>query len=123
MANNTKIDISYDDKILIASGSFFTFGDNETALDIRYQGDDLHFRFKFDRSPTHPGPSIHYGIENSDTLIITLYNLDKYPAGLYSIKPLDVGTIKNRSIYLIYHVVPLRNTEMYQIIYSFYLRR
>ena len=120
MANDDrKIKITFGDKELLCSGSFFTFGHGEATLEIDHHGDRLRFIFNFVHSD-EKGYRKESQVVDPMTLKITFTNYENTD-GLFTKKPWEIGTLSNRRIYLIYRISQHSDTEMKLVIYSFYL--
>lgn len=118
--DNIKIKITSDDKELISSGSFFTFGEGETRIEIDYDKESLCLILNFVHSDQDKRIRKEAEVVNDTTVRITFTNYES-PQGIYTAEPLRVGQLKNRPLYLIYRISQLQKSKMKHFSYSFYL--
>lgn len=99
----TSIKITSSGKELLSSGSFMSFDEKETVLEVSRGGDHLNLIFNFIHDPNIKGYNTDFQAVGPDTLRLNLTNY-KGPLGMYLKEPVEIGTFNNRRIYLNYYV-------------------
>ena len=113
--------ISYQDKELLCSGTFITFGREQTILEIKYKTDSVKLIFEFVTSQETQGAQTRTEIVDPPALKFTLINFDS-PLGTRSTVPWEIGKTLNRTIYLLCDIVDLQGSEgLKKVTYSIYL--
>lgn len=94
------IKINSSDKIIIDSGIFITYNDEKSILSLNYLNETLNFELNFVKNIDSKETKIEYKPkEDESALIINLVNFNNVLGDALR-NPVEVGTIKNKSIYL-----------------------
>ncbi len=95
-----KITITYENKRLIASGSFFTFGVGETNLLLEYKGDSIKFVFDVVNDESEHKNAISSQIALPDTLKVTIRNY-RMVMGNAVVGPVKLGEIAGEGLFML----------------------
>ena len=116
-----KTTITYEDKLLIASGSFFTFGTGETKLLLEYKGDNVKFIFDVVNDDTEHKNLISSQVCLPDTLKITIKNY-RMVMGNAVLGPIKLGEIAGQSFFMLLTVQGAKSDGSKLITYSLYVQ-
>lgn len=118
------VHVSYADKELLSGGSFITFGDEETVLDIELAGDHLAFVFQVQASPDRPHNNVEQRPLGADRLKVTFFNPTQvYGSGTHVLQPIEVGTIAGRRLWYTVRVTTLSGSKSVDVVYAFYVEK
>lgn len=116
-----KVTVTYQNKLLIASGMFFTFGEGETNLLLEYKGDRLKFVFDVVNDESENRNSISSQIALPDTLKVTIRNY-RMVMGNAVLGPVELGEIAGESCFMLLTVRGAKSDGSKSITYSIYVQ-
>lgn len=116
-----KVTISYQNKRLIASGTFFTFGEGETNLLLEYKDDSIRFVFDVVNDESEHRNAISSRIALPDTLKVTIRNY-RMVMGNAVVGPVELGVIAGESIFMLLTVRGAKSDGSKSITYSIYVQ-
>lgn len=116
-----KTTITYQNKRLIASDTFFTFGVGETNLLLEYKGDHVKFIFNIVNDDSENKNLITSRVSLPDTLNITIQNY-KMVMGNTVIGPTKLGEIAEQSFFMLLTVCGVMSDGSKLITYSLYVQ-
>jgi len=116
-----KITVTYNDKRLIASGTFFTLGEGETNLLLEYKGDNIKFVFDVVNDESEHKNLISSRVDLPDTLKITIQNY-RMVMGNAVLGPIEVGEIAGHAFFMLLSVRGAKSDGSKSITYSLYIK-
>ena len=116
-----KLTITYQNKRLIASGTFFTFGEGETNFLLEYKGDSIKFVFDVVNDESEHRNSINSLIALPDTLKVTIRNY-RMVMGNAVVGPVKLGEIAGESFFMLLTVRVAKSDGSKSITYSIYVQ-
>jgi hypothetical protein len=116
----TPTNISSGGAEIISSGLIIQF--NKKPIEINVQLPDFSFTcvIKFENKLENKVQSLHAEAIPPSTLSITFFNFNN-PLGSGSSEPLNIGSYKNKSLYLSYRIYSLSENSDKTLHYTIYL--
>jgi len=118
MNDSATVSISYEDKILVATGSLITFGPEEMLLDVEYHGDRLKIFLLFQDSTDAKTNRLHADPIPPDGVRLTIRTPLRSLGAFFAI---DIGYIADRALWCNLRVSPLGDTPSKHVVYSLYV--
>lgn len=116
-----KVTVTYKDKRLIASGTFFTFGEGETALLLEYKSDSIRFVFDVVNDESEHRNVITSRVALPDTMKITIQNY-RMVMGNAVLGPVKLGEIAGQTFFMLLAVRGAKSDGSKSITYSLYVQ-
>jgi hypothetical protein len=114
------VTIKFDDKILLSSGTFQTFGDGVTEMSIEYKKDTMYLNFKFEDNEGESKATTKAEKLGEEKGLIRFINFNS-TLGAFNSEPLVLGYISDHKVWLLYEIRNLTNTDRKQFTYSIYI--
>jgi hypothetical protein len=118
MSNTTQFKILSGDKEVFQEGTVITFNNEGIIFEIK----DIKVKLSFENDTSIKKPSMK--AENSEDKILTfkLINFNN-PLGIATTKPLQIGTITGRTLFLNFSVHTIGNTAQKTVHYTYYFEK
>jgi len=113
------VTITYDDKKLIASGSFITFGQGSTTLEVNYSGDRVCLELEFIDSEEDTEQKLKVSLLDEKTAKYRFYNY-KNTLGTV-VFPVEIGTIGRHRLWFSYKIYGFEKHWVKHVFYFFYV--
>lgn len=109
---------------VIASGKLQVFNDKETIFKFQEEGESISIIINFGEDPKRirkASPKRTFEIIDESTLKIIFSNYND-PRGIYTPKPVELGTLNNRKLSFAYNVSKTTSSpSLREFSYTFYL--
>lgn len=108
---------------ILATGSFITFGDEESSLCLEYNNENITVYLKFvdeDGKDKDSDRKKEFEVVGELEARFTLYNY-KTGLGAFILKPMHLGSIGGRELYFQYKIDDLHNSPSKLVYYTFHL--
>ncbi|MDH5711933.1 MAG: hypothetical protein OEZ15_09755 [Gammaproteobacteria bacterium] len=115
------VSITYQNKRLIASGTFFTFGEGETTLLLEYKNDYIKFVFDILNDESEHKNVISSRVVLPDTLRVTIQNY-RMVMGNAVVGPTELGEMAGTSVFMLLSVRGAKSDGSKGITYSIYVQ-
>ncbi|OUL58799.1 DUF6864 domain-containing function [Pseudoalteromonas ulvae] len=108
---------------VLATGSFITFGNEESSLCLEYQNEHITIHLKFvdeEGKNSDSDRRKEFDVLGDQEARFTFYNY-KTGLGAFVLQPMDLGSIGNRKLYFQYKIDDLHNSPSKLVFYTFHL--
>ena len=117
---NTKTQVTYLDKELVASGAFHTLGVGTTKLRIEHGGESIEIEIVVSTAEGQPINKMWAQVVSSDRLQVHLMNFHQLVPS-QTLGPAELGTFGGRPVTFVFEATGVKNTPSKHIGYSVYL--
>ena len=104
---------------LLSSGTFITFGSGATAIEFELDDKQITLIFHFVNTGWPRRTKAVPEVAGEHTLRIVFRNYNN-PSGIYTRKPVFVGRIAQRSVWITYRISSFRRSPSKMVTYSVY---
>lgn len=115
-----QVEVSYQNKLLIASGNFHCFGDGISTLKLTYLRDYINLDINLISDEELETSKLELHPKSDDTLELRLSNY-QWVKSEQTIGPVAVGEIANKPFYLLLGISGGSATSARSISYSIYI--
>ncbi|QQG39665.1 MAG: hypothetical protein HYS81_04830 [Candidatus Aenigmatarchaeota archaeon] len=113
------VKITTSEKVVIASGAFITFNEKPSVVSMTHEGETLNLELYFIHDDDTKERRVEYKPNEQKTaLIVKLFNFSSGLGTSFG-KPIEIGTINEKPIYLQLHVKSLSKATK-EVTYTFY---
>ena len=114
------IKINYQNKELLESISFITFGSDQTQLTFSNEAEELSLVLKFVDDFKNETPRYEFRSITEKAGEFTLINMN-HPIGLGLKEPLKIGEMGNRELFITFFVKKIPESKSKKVVISLYL--
>lgn len=108
---------------VLATGSFFTYGEEESSIHLQHKGEKITLFIKFideDGKDWKNHREQFFDAIDEQSARITFKNYTNN-LGVFTLKPLKLGTIGRRELFFQYKIDDLQNSDAKLVFYTFHL--